>query len=121
VVTLVIIAVTKSTSRSSSKGRLTTVIENSSPAKTAPASVPKPSIIKPLAVRNTSHEEVMLVMVETPRNSAKIMCDRKFQNRKKITITAAIEGIWRSFWRNTTRRIPAMLVRSPRSSRWLTS
>jgi hypothetical protein len=39
-------------------------------------------MINPSIVRKTSTDDETLVIVAFPRNSAKIMCDRKFQNRK---------------------------------------
>ena len=60
---LVSIAVTKSTSRSSSIGRLTTVSENSSVAKTAPTAVPTASIVSPFGVRKTASDDETLVIV----------------------------------------------------------
>jgi LysR family transcriptional regulator for metE and metH len=42
-------------------------------------------------------EEVDLVITSNPMNSAKIICAKKFQNRKKIITIAAKDGICRSF------------------------
>ena len=90
---------------------------NSTTENTAPTAVPATSIAIPAGVAKTASEEVTLVSVAVPRNSAKTMWDRKFQNRKKITITAAIDGICRSFCRRMTPNTAAGVKTSPASIR----
>ena len=50
------------------------------------------SIISPLGLRKTSIELETLVIVDRPRNRAKIMWPRKNQNMNTSTMMAQIEG-----------------------------
>ena len=117
----VTMAVTKSTSRSSSSGRPTTVKQNSAVAKPAPIKVPTASISRPRPCNRISGDEVMLVSADRPMNSANIVCATKTQNMNISRITIAMDGIWRSFWAKTTPATAGQSSGSPASSLRLTS
>jgi hypothetical protein len=112
---------TKSTSRSSRSGRLTTVSEKTRKATAPPTATCTAIIVRPAGVSSASHDEEMLVSVERPMKSAKSMWAKNDQNRKTITRIAPIQGIWRSFSRTTTPRMSPHTSGSSASSRRLTS